>query len=270
MWPLLPSQPDSTPSTVQTGAVPDRVWLVRAAGVCVAIVVLALCTPLLWAAVSAGLGIAALIGTVAAGVLALQAMPLALQKLENRILQSRKNEARANPIEQLQNDCLRRDERLEAFRRALVQIGGKIESMRQMIEDRRDIDPGQVLVQQERALDRMAQFYRANIQRLNDAHAALDAFRHKIKQKEFEWEFVQAGKVVMGALNPAAMEDLMQGLLTDEALRSVQDHFNAVFAELDVGMRSVDAPTRQHLAEQNLDPLDALTISESIKPRRVR
>jgi hypothetical protein len=249
---------------------PDRVWLVRVAGLCAALAFLAFCTPLLWAAVSAGLGILALIGMIATAVLALQTMPLAFQKLENRILQARKNEARANPIEQLQNDCLRREERLEAFRRALVQIGGKIESMRQMLEDRRDIDPDQVLDHQERALERMNQFYRANIQRLTDAHAALDAFRHKIKQKEFEWEFVQAGKVVMGALNPAAMEDLMQGLLTDEALRSVQDHFNAVFAELDVGMRSVDAPTRQHLSEQHLDPLEALTISESIKPRRVR
>jgi hypothetical protein len=198
----------------------------------------------------------------------LQALPLALQKLENRILQLRKAEARANPMEQLQNDCLRREQRLQSFRRALVSIGTQIESLGQMLEDRKLKDPSQVLDRQQRALQRMTQFYDANIRRLGEAHQALEAFRHQVQQKVFEWEFAQAGQVVMDALNPNEVDDLMQGLLTDEALRSVQNRFNSVFAELDVELRSVNAPTRAMLIDQEFAPMGALDVS-SIHTRRV-
>ena len=39
----------------------------------------------------------------------------------------------------------------------------------------------------------------------------------------------------------------MQDLMTDEALRTVQSRFNAVFAELDIEMRAIDGPTRKLL-----------------------
>jgi hypothetical protein len=49
-------------------------------------------------------------------------------------------------------------------------------------------------------------------------------------------------------------------LLADTALRSVQERFNAVFAELDVQMCSVDAPTRQLLDEPSLQRMEALDL----------
>lgn len=239
-----------------------NIWLVRGAAIAVTVVLLALSAPLVWAAVSAGAGLMALTGMVVVGTAVFQALPLGMQKLENRILSARKMEARANPIEQLQNDCLRREERLQSFRRALVTIGGKIESMRQMIEERRHLDPGHVLDRQQHALERMVRFYQGNLERLDEAHQALEAFRHQVKQKIFEWEFAQAGQVVMAAMNPSEVEDLMQGLLSDEALRSVQDHFNSVFAQLDVELRSIDAPTREILSETHLDPMGALALPQ--------
>jgi hypothetical protein len=239
-----------------------NIWFVRGAAVAATIALLAISAPLVWAAVSAGAGLMALAGMLAVGTAVFHAMPLGMQKLENRILLARKAEARANPIEQLQNDCLRREERLQSFRRALVTIGGKIESMRQMIEDRRHLDPGHVLNRQQHALERMVRFYQGNLQRLDEANKALEAFRHQVQQKIFEWEFAQAGRSVMAAMNPSEVEDLMQGLLTDEALRSVQDHFNAVFAQLDVEMRSIDAPTREILAEAHLDSMGELALPQ--------
>lgn len=244
-----------------TGAGPDfKIWMVRGGAVAATIALLALSAPLVWAAVAAGAGMLALAAMAAIGVAAFQLLPLGMQQLENRVLALRKKEARTNPIEQLENDCLRREERLQSFRRALVSIGGKIESMREMIEERRHKDPGHVLDRQQRGLDRMVHFYQVNLRRLEEAHKALDAFRHQVKQKSFEWEFAEAGRHVMAALNPSEMEDLVQGLLTDEALRSVQDHFNSVFAELDVEMRSFDAPTREILAGSHLDPLGRLEL----------
>jgi hypothetical protein len=195
-------------------------------------------------------------------------MPLALQKYENRLLTARKAEAQANPIEQLQNDCLRREQRLLAFRRALVTIGGKIESMSQMVEDRAHQDPGQVLDRQQRALQRMRHFYECNLVRLNDAQGALDAFRKQVTQKMFEWEFAQAGQVVMSALQPGELDDMMQGLLSDEALRSVQDRFNTVFAELDVEMRSMNAPTYGMVETFPMDPVGDLRLPIAAKGKK--
>ena len=120
----------------------------------------------------------------------------------------------------------RREERLQTFRRALVNIGAQIESMRQMLHERKDKAPHHVLDKQERAIDRMNHFYQANIARLDEAHRALEDFRTQVKQKVFEWEFAKAGQDVMAALNPSEMQDLVQDLLSDEALRSVQNRFN--------------------------------------------
>ena len=252
------------------GLPPMRVWLVRGAAVFSVVALLALSAPLLWAAVSAGAGIMALVVMAAVGFTCLQLVPLGLQKLENRLLALRKAEARQNPIEQLQNECFKREERLQSFRRALVTIGGQIETMGQMVEERRHHDPAHILDRQERALKSMSRFYDANIRRLEEAQIALEAFKHQIKQKMFEWEFAQAGKVVMAALNPRELEDLMQDLLTDEALREVQSRFNSVFAELDVEMRSMGSPTHDFLQRSDLEKMDALTLPESAERKATR
>jgi hypothetical protein len=244
----------------------NKVWAVRAAATAATVALLAISTPLIWAEVSGGLGLVALAAMAAVGTVLLQAIPLGLQRLENRLLRLRKAEAQANPLEQLQNDCLRREERLQSFRRALVTIGGQIESLSQMVAERRLVDPAQVLERQTRALARMAHFYEVNLGRLQEAHAALDAFRHQVKQKMFEWEFAQAGQVVMAALNPSEMNDLVHDLLTDEALRSVQLRFNTVFAELDVEMRSMDSPARTMVDRDHLGRLEALDLPSPKKP----
>ena len=246
-----------------------RVPVIRIAAVAGTVGLLAVSAPIIWAAVSAGIGLAALTVMAVGGAAIFQLLPYALQRLENRILRLRKAEARANPIEQLQNDCLRREQRLQSFRLALVTIGGQIESMTEMVEERRHLDPGHVLDRQQRALQRMSHFHACNLRRLDEAQDALEAFRHKVKQKLFEWEFAQAGEAVIAALNPTELGVLMQDLLTDEALRGVQDRFNAVFAELDVEMRAIDAPTRGLLADSGLEQMDALAfpgVAATVRP----
>ena len=104
----------------------------------------------------------------------------------------------------------------------------------------------------------------------DEAHRALEAFRHQVKQKMFEWEFAQAGQVVMEALNPTQMEDLMQDLLTDEALNEVQSRFNRVFAELDVEMSAMDSPVRDYVARSHFETLDDLQVSTVLQTRSRR
>jgi hypothetical protein len=181
-----------------------------------------------------------------------------MQKLENRILQLRKAEARRNPIEQLQNELLRRANKLRAFHRALVTVGAQIESIDNMLEDRKHKDPAHVLHRQERALDRLQQFHAINLQRLQVAQVALDEFRFTIERKESEWRIALAIGEATDLLDPNATDNLMQDLLTDTALRSVQERFNAVFAELDVQMTGADAPTRDMLDHDGRKRMGAL------------
>lgn len=240
----------------------------RAAAVAMVLAALALAAPLVWSAVSAGVGLFALAAIGVVGTAAFQTLPYLMQRLENRLLRLRKEEARRNPMEQLDNDCLRREQRLLSFRKALVTIAAQIESMRQMLDHRRQVDPEQVLDRQQRALERMAEFHALNVRRLGEALAALDDFRWTVAQKRFEWEFALGAEVIWESLNPSKAEELLQDLLSDEALRVVQSRFNAVFAELDIEMRSVEGPSRRLLDESQLDRLDALRLPDAMSTRR--
>ena len=192
-------------SLPQREALRDMVpWLPRVAAVTGVTVGLALSAPLIWGAVAAGMGLLALAAFGAFGVLVFQAMPLMMQRLENRLLSARKAEARANPIEQLQNDCMRRELRLASFRRALVEIGAQIENMRQMVDERRHVDPAHVLDKQERALQKMTQFHDVNVARLEQAHAALRGLSPAgASRSSSSGSSPRPSRCVMEALRPA-------------------------------------------------------------------
>lgn len=238
----------------------QKIWTVRTIGALGALFVMTYAAPLIWSAVAAGMGLAGLAVIGIVGVSAFQTIPLGMQKLENRILQSRKAEARRNPIEQLQNELVRRANKLRAFHRALVTVGGQIESIAQMLEERRHKDPAHLLHRQERALHRLQEFHGINLQRLQTAQGALDEFRSTIERKESEWNIAVAIEEATEMLDPNATDNLMQDLLTDTALRRVQDRFNTVFAELDVQMTSINGPTRKLLGPDELDHLSLLNL----------
>lgn len=241
-------------------------WIRAAAALAVA-GTLAAAAPLLWLAVSGGVSLLALGLLGATGFALVQALPLMGQKLENGLLAARKAEARRNPIEQLQNEVLRRAERLRAFHKALVTVGGQIESIAQMLVERRHKDPSHVLDRQERALQRLQQFQRANLARLGQAQSALEEFRSTVERKESEWRIALAIGEANDLMDPQATDNLMQELLTDTALRSVQDRFNNVFAELDVQMSSMDGPTRTLLEDSSLGHMEALHLPEFTNAR---
>lgn len=245
----------------------ERVWWLRAGGVVATVVLVALSAPLIWSAVSAGVGLLALAVIGAVGVAANMALPLGMQRLENRLLRLRKAEAQRNPIEQLQNEVMRRAERLVTFRNALVKVGGQIESIQQMIEEGQEKFSGPVLARQARALERLKDFHSLNIARLNQAQSALQDFKNTVQQKQAEWQIALAIDDATRALDPNAAETLIQDLLADTALRTVQDRFNNVFAELDVQLNSMDAPTRDFLDRGSRTRMEALTLPTQVVSR---
>ncbi|MFD0666596.1 hypothetical protein ACT80S_02660 [Ramlibacter sp. MAHUQ-53] len=246
-------------SLTRSPASPAIPWL-RWAAVAGGVGLLALFAPVLWLAAAGGLGLVVTGLLLGLAYAAVQALPWLGQRLENRLLAARKAEARRNPIEQLQNELLRRAQRLKAFRDALVVVGGQVETISQMLAQRRHHDPQHALDRQEKALARLQQFHALNIARLQQAQAALDDFRAAIERKESEWRIALAIDEATAMLDPRAADALVQDLLTDTALSAVQERFNSVFAELDVQMSSVDGPTRRLLEPDSLSRMDALEL----------
>jgi len=245
----------------------SKLTWIRTLTAVVSVAALAIFAPVVWLAASGGAGLLVLGGILAIGFAAVQTLPLMGQKLENTLLSARKAEARRSPIEQLQNEVLRRAERLRSFRKALVTVGGQIESIRQMIESSQTKFTGPVLARQERALEKLQQFHNINIARLNQAQAALQEFKNTVEQKQSEWQIALAIDDANRALDPNAADNLIQDLLADTALRTVQDRFNNVFAELDVQMSSMGSPTRNLLEDHSLDHMGALHLPQSIQSR---
>src|SRR4051794_7488757 len=108
---------DQTPTAHSQRRQRQLPWL-RGLAVAGAVVALAAFAPVVWLAAAGGAGLLALGLLLALAIAAIQTLPLAAQKLENRLLTARKAEARRNPIEQLQGELLRRADRLKVFRRA--------------------------------------------------------------------------------------------------------------------------------------------------------
>jgi len=211
-----------------------RVLAVRIVTALCGIGLLAVLAPVIWGAVSGGLGLLVLgvIGVVGVGLF--QALPLLGQKWENRLLAARKAEARANPIEQLQNFLLQKRQRVNAFKEAVVRIGSQIKSMGDMIEERKRQKPGYDATKQENAVKAMKEAHRLLVDKYKNAELALEQLSEVIEDKKFEWKFGQAGQAAIQNLNATSGQELLNQMLADEAFDSVRDNFNQVFSELEM------------------------------------
>lgn len=200
----------------------------------VAIAILALVAPIIWAAASAGIGLIALgvIGVVGFGVI--QALPYFAQKIENTVLKLRKNEARGNPIEQLQNFLRQKAQQVADFKAAVTTIGAQIKNLQAMVEQRKRERPNYDASAQEKSIASMQEVYTMQVQKYRNAEKALDELKLAIQDKEFEWKFSQAGQEAIKGLSATSGKELMEAMLADEAFSSVTDNFNRVFAELEV------------------------------------
>lgn len=207
---------------------------VRAAAAAGGVALLALLAPVIWSAVSAGAGLVVLLAIACVGIALFQTLPLLGQKLENRLLAARKAEARANPIEQLQNFLLQKRERVSAFKGAVVQIGAQIRSMSDMIAERKRQKPGYDASRQEHAVSAMQDAHQLLVVKYQNAEQALAQLGEVIEDKKFEWKFGQAGQAALQTLNATSGQELLNQMLADEAFDSVRDNFNQVFSELEL------------------------------------
>lgn len=214
---------------------------------------LALAMPIIWTAAIGGAGLLALAAVGGAAILAMNAIPLVLQKWDNRILAARKSEARTNPIEQLQNYLRAKANQLSAFNKAVSMIGGQVKSLRDMIDDRKKAKPGYDATKQERALKAMSDAYAVLLEKSKAGEQALRALKEAIDDKQFEWNFAQAGQQAMQNLNATSGQELLDQMLADEAFSSVRDNFNRVFAELEVEAGRLNNAQQLTFGDETID-----------------
>ena len=207
--------------------------IVRGGVVISSLVVLSLCATLLWQAVLAGVSILILLGIFGVCATILYALPLLGQKLENRILKFRKNEARENPIEQMQNRLIQKDKSISEAGQALGIISGHIEKMKRMIQERQASDPNHNLSSIKKSLETIEKFLTTQIGNLKKAKEAREEFKRAIERRKFELEFAELGQSAMKGLK-GAEGDVVQDILTDEAMDEIENKFNSVFGMLEV------------------------------------
>ncbi|MDQ1817867.1 hypothetical protein RBA41_31650 [Massilia sp. CCM 9210] len=254
---------DTGPVTEQ-----QRIWAVRIAAGAAGTSVLAVLAPLIWGAVSAGLGLIALALIGAVGVALFQALPLLGQKLENRLLAARKAEARANPIEQLQNFLLQKRQRVVAFKKAVVSIGAQIKSMSDMIEERKRQKPGYDASRQENAVKAMKDAHVLLVVKYKNAELALVQLSEVVEDKKFEWRFGQAGQAAIQNLNATSGQELLNQMLADEAFDSVRDNFNQVFSELEMEAEKLSSAKELSFDDGMSIDLSSIGIGSTEKVRR--
>lgn len=212
----------------------QKSWLARIGVAGAGVALLAILLPIIFMALQAVLGLAA-IGVVAVAAFAVvKALPMLGQKWENKLLSVRKAEARANPIEQMQNRLLQKQQQLDAFRLALTEIGAQISGMERMITDRAKTDPGQDLSMQKAAVFKMTEFYGQMKAKFSAACVALADLTKEVERKKFEFGFAQAGASALRAMSVSDADNMLKDMLADEAFKAVEQRFDSTFAALDL------------------------------------
>lgn len=242
-----------------------------------------------------GLSIMALSGLAAtlgvAGLVAYKKLPRWLLSIEhrerervqvemNRHLAALKAEARKNPIEQAQNEYLRRSKQYEVFKKAMEMIGGKVGAFKSKLDKTKREKPNYDLTQETAAYEKMNQFYTNRMERLREAHIKLGRFSEKIEEARTKWEFQLDANDAIRAMNATDQEAKINEILVEVAFDSVQQEFDAVFAKLDIDAAEISATqalefgrgmtidvSAIHIDQSELLPVEPMTAQSNTQAR---
>jgi NADH dehydrogenase/NADH:ubiquinone oxidoreductase subunit G len=235
--------PDLTTS-VPSGTAPQKSWIVRGVAVAAAIGILALVLPIVYFAFLSTLGLVGIGITAALGYAFIQALPMLGQKWENKLLGLRKAEARANPIEQIQNNVIRKAQQLKAFKDGMEVIGGQIGSLESSLKEQARRDPDDDLSDQWAAVAKMKDFYEKKKANYLAAAKALEEYKKAVERAKFKFGFGTAAQGIANAMNDADAKTLMENMLADEAFAAVDQRYNQAFAALDMDSLELSSSNR--------------------------
>lgn len=212
----------------------QKSWLARGVMAIGAFAALVFLLPVIYFAFLSALGLLG-IGIIAViGIGLIQLLPLLGQKWENKILGLRKAEARANPIEQLQNSLVLKAQKLQSFKEGMLNIGSQIASLDDSLKAQALKDPEDDFTDQRAAIAKMKEFYERRKVTYGAAVQALEDYKKAIDRAKFKYGFGTAAQGIAQAMNDNDAQTLMSNMLADEAFKSVDQRFNSAFAALDL------------------------------------
>ena len=246
----------------------SKVLLVRGGVAVAAIAVLALVLPVIYAAFLSTLGLIGIgiLGIVGFGMI--KSMDLIGQKMENSILKLRKAEARANPIEQLENNLILKAGQLRAFKSGLEQIGSQIASLESSLKEQARKDPNDDLTEQWQAVKKMQLFYEHRKQRYTEAFKALEDYKKSIERAKFKYGFGTAAQGIAQSMNDNDSKNLMENMLADEAFKSVDLRFNSAFAALDLDSAELNSSQKLEFGSGLVIDVNAIQIPDAVAVRK--
>lgn len=238
----------------------SKVNAVRAAAVVGTVIVLGLAASLLWAAAlgTISLGIIGGMGLVMVGVA--RSLPLIGQKFENRLLAARKAEARENPVEQKQNEAIRRQQILDIRAEALKEAQTDIRNMASGLDKSERENPGQDFSAERTDLQRAATLLTSKIEKYKAAVEAQEEFVRHNRALAAKYEFGQNMARTNSKLGMTDKEFATNQFLADEADKAMLSSYNRAFADMDFEFQldasSVPAPALTNNPSAVLEIID--------------
>lgn len=208
---------------------------------------LALLAPVIWSAVigGAGLIVGGVVALVAIGLF--QAIPLLAQKAENRILEARKAEARARPLEQLQNYYIGEREKAQASSTNIAEFGARIKTMQDLIVERKRARPNYDSTDKEAEIQMLRTAHAQMVNAYNAAQVALNELAETIDDLSFDDKLSDAGEKAIRSMSSNSGEAALNKILTAESVDTVRNRYNKVFAALEITTAQINvAPSIPH------------------------
>ncbi len=217
-----------------------------------AIAALAVLVPVIWAAVSAGLGLLALAGLLMSAGVAWKWIPNLFLRVENRVreanqreqnrhLAALKAEARKNPIEQLQNYLHLKAQQLSSYESFVAQVGTQVRSIGDMLAARKREKPDRDYKKKDEALAAMQRAHQFHLGKAEAGRSALAALKEAVEDAQFDYQFGQVGQAAMRHMQALEGQDLLNEMLAAESFASVRDNFNQVFSEIEVQIGTINS-----------------------------
>jgi hypothetical protein len=207
-----------------------------------------------------GLGVTAVLG-----VGLIKALPFLGQKWENKLLGLRKAEARANPIEQIQNNVIRKAQQLKVFKDGLENIGGQIRSLESSLKEQSRKDPQEDFSDQWEAVAKMQDFYEKKKQHYHTAVNALEDYKRAVERAKFKYGFGTAAQGIANAMNDADAKTLMENMLADEAFAAVDQKYNQAFAALDMDSVELTSNNRLEFSKDMTIDVQGIVIPTAVR-----
>lgn len=154
----------------------------------------------------------------------------------NFLLRFMKDEAVNNPIETMQNNLQNRAEELRKAGDELTTLTAQVKTFETELKKHKQQFPDEDSADMDSALTAMKGAVNVFKGHYDDARVALEEYSRKIKMAESKWRLAQTGNAIFKRLNPQGRNEMLNRILEEVAMRSVEENFNASIARLQVSM----------------------------------